>query len=207
VAAVTQPAPKPPTPAPAAQPIDGTLLGTRSASANADLPLDRAKWTFTDLKGEQETVEIRGAKVPALRLSTPADKLVGLATTAMPLPRAGYTIDFDYRVLTVLCPFTSANSEPSFRGIDCRAQPLREIDSRDGERSTVGPWRHYQAEYVPQDGGASLRVSITVDGQKWMRYVAKRPGEAEDRLHLRIVDGDMEIAHVQVWPIVGTPSP
>jgi hypothetical protein len=179
----------------------------RAASANADLPLDLAKWTLTDLKGQQETVEIRGARIPALRLSTPADKLVGLATTAIPHWTTGYTVDFDYHVLTVLCPFTSANSEPAFHGVDCRAQPLREIDSRDGQRSTVGPWRHYRAEYLPQDDGKSLRVSITIDGQKWLRYVAKRPGEPEDRLHLRIVDGEMQIAHIQVWPLVGAPSP
>jgi RNA polymerase sigma-70 factor (ECF subfamily) len=189
------------------QPMPAPPATVRSASVNADLPMDLAKWTLTDLKGEQETVEIRGASVPALRLSTPANKLVGLATTGIALAHGGYTVDFDYRVLTALCPFTSPNSEPVFRGVDCLAKPLREVDSRDGSRSPVGEWRHYRAEYLPQDEGGSVRVSITIDGQKWLRYVAKRPGEAEDRLHLRIVDGEMVIAHVQVWPIVGTPSP
>lgn len=184
--------------APAAEP-------TAVAKPAADTPPDATRslaaeaWKFTQLTARTERVTLDGEEVDALRLTSQTGTLVGLATTAVTLPADGYVVEFDYRTLRVGCPFTSVNAEPAYGGIDSLVKPLREVDSGDGQRSPKDRWRRYRAEVRAVD--VRIRVTIFIDGEPHRRFTVPAPGAALQQLHLRVVDGDMQVARLRVLPL------
>ena len=162
--------------------------------------LDLASWSFTVLDAKAEMVDFGGERVPALRLSSKPNTWVGLASTALELPHDGYVVEFDYRVLRADCPFASVSAEPAFSGVNPLVAPLREVDSGDGARSPRDRWCHYRAEFLPLDGDRE-QISIWIDDHLFRRFTVPQPGKPEGRLHLRVVDGDMQVARVRVSPL------
>ena len=161
--------------------------------------LDLSSWTFSVLDAKAEMVDLAGEQVPALRLiSKPAT--FGLATTVVDLPREGYTVELDYRALRVDCPFTSVSVEPAFNGVDSRRTPLVDVAHADGKRSPLNRWRHYRADFHPIADGR-LQAWIWIDGNPFRMYIVMQPGAAEDRLHLRVIGGELQVARLRVSPL------
>lgn len=164
---------------------------------------DVSAWTLDDVTAKADKADVNGKEVPVLRLATHLPILIGAATIAVPELPATFAIDYDYRVVAELCPFTSIVGEPALTGIAGKAaSPFRPISNADEPCFTQVPaWRHYHVVFRHQSDG-SLRDERAIDDQVLESGTVTKAPVLLPRIHLRVIDGEMLIANLKVTEVV-----
>jgi len=198
-------------PASAAQPLSNQgMVGSPRpgamalASPSADFPfrprLGGPAWTVLDLDAETVTLHHAGQDIPAWHLATARHGLVGLVAIATPhLPNA-YAVDFLLHTRAIFCPFSSLWLEPCLQGRDPERHPLRELMHNVNAAFAVDSYRQVHCE-VRITADHRLVEEVHVDGQLLRRVTVKDAPAALDRIALRVIDADCDLAQLSLTPL------
>ena len=202
--AAAAPLPSSPTTATVGRP--GTVV---AAGSGGDFPfrpqLGGPAWTVADLTTETVILHHAGNDLPAWHLRTGEQSLVGLVSIATPHLPDAYAVDFLLHTRAILCPFSSLWLEPCLTGRDPERRPLHELTHDVNPSFPVDSYRQVHCE-VRISADHHLVEDIDVDGKLLRRETLSATPAALDRIALRVIDADCDVAQLSVTPLPPTQS-